>query len=1260
MKISKMLGVLFIISLILLSGCDNFFKTEDQLDMEERQQEIYAMYKEAKGSEALSYDEWIASIAGKDGIGIKVIDATKKDGKTTITVTLDDGTKKVFTIEDGKDSVGIDKIETVTIDGVTTVTLTLTNGEKTSFEINDGAEGSDGVGISKIEKTAEDGLDDIYTVTLSNGSSYNFTVTNAIREEIPVSFAIVDGNLIITMKDSKKVNYGKVIGGSCSVEQGVNILSISRSGEDGTGDVYTITLETGESYQFIVDSCEMYPDDNLSDLLNENSPNSLIADFKAKNVIVKTTNAYNTAIAKFYGEYINGGVLLTIDVNDYDLHINDADRGLSDNIEFNITGINSPKSINNNAFNFLCSADGKIWVRKFSSSGIVEMVIPNVNYENDYFYYKFNRTSEGYSVNVFVSYTFLNVGASEGYNNVRIFPMLRNTSSLDTQFKNYESAKAYYSHPYTWPKLNSENAFVRTDFMTPTLKGNILVESGHSDLDFLESMANISPVNDNLAEMMEVKVGSPLFKDRSYCYEESMMPVELNELSYLFTNIDGKTSGGAKVVKAGYVLLVAMIDPNENNRSLLLDLAKDNWTLISQNASPLARTVTNGMVLDTNNYYVKWCEEGEVINYSKWNIVMANSEEVKEFAWHTHSAKFYTDFSDYYALDNRIWQGVPAIAVTNNNTMLSAYMTGDKSEPAKGNYFVLSISKDNGTTWNEVAVMDTYFGNDVNKDSKISDVQMVFDDATGKLHFYYATGSYSNWIDKNYGIWHFTVDNPDADFAEWNFSKHKMVFTGLLKTIPLKLADGTWLATPDYFLDDRYVGVYASTDDGESWQLRGKCYMPDAWSWDEVNLVQLSDGRLWMTARTAVGYVAQAFSSDDGYTWTISSNSKIPNPDARIAMINLSSGNILMVYNNTNSGRKKMTAALSTDDGKTWAYQVELHALDSSYPIIDQSADGKIHVVFDNARGKGASTYSDDYYKYWGRVYYYQFDEAYLKEHNGEVVELSDLRCVVTLREALNAVTLSIKNIDGSSVSDAIIETPYATFTSNASGKVEIPLSATGGELALTINASGYHKRVITIDSKTKAPIYLIPTDATYFGEAGGNKATKLKIYGLRTDDSIYFVGLADDYLASASKYDSNKVNDSKLEVYIHVNNLNETTRTTNTYQIDYYCTTEAKLAYKFSGSNRTYLTVSETIASGMTTTIANDMIIGKFPYAAFDKYRASDSTFTMDSTKDVKLQIYSIDVSQVNGGTNTAEALNSSVTTSNPSTYILWAGKTE
>ena len=36
----------------------------------------------------------------------------------------------------------------------------------------------DGVGIAGIEKTASVGLTDVYTITLTDGSSYEFTVTN--------------------------------------------------------------------------------------------------------------------------------------------------------------------------------------------------------------------------------------------------------------------------------------------------------------------------------------------------------------------------------------------------------------------------------------------------------------------------------------------------------------------------------------------------------------------------------------------------------------------------------------------------------------------------------------------------------------------------------------------------------------------------------------------------------------------------------------------------------------------------------------------------------------------------------------------------------------------------------------------------------------------------------------------------------------------------------------------------------------------------
>lgn len=49
-----------------------------------------------------------------------------------------------------------------------------------------GSGGSDGVGIVKIEKTGSQGLVDTYTITLTNGVTYMFTVTNGKNGYSPV------------------------------------------------------------------------------------------------------------------------------------------------------------------------------------------------------------------------------------------------------------------------------------------------------------------------------------------------------------------------------------------------------------------------------------------------------------------------------------------------------------------------------------------------------------------------------------------------------------------------------------------------------------------------------------------------------------------------------------------------------------------------------------------------------------------------------------------------------------------------------------------------------------------------------------------------------------------------------------------------------------------------------------------------------------------------------------------------------------------
>lgn len=80
---------------------------------------------------------------------------------------------------DGADGVGIAAITLKSTVGlVDTYTITLTDGMDYDFTVTNGTPGQNGVGIQSIAKTATVGLVDTYTITLTNGQTYPFTVTN--------------------------------------------------------------------------------------------------------------------------------------------------------------------------------------------------------------------------------------------------------------------------------------------------------------------------------------------------------------------------------------------------------------------------------------------------------------------------------------------------------------------------------------------------------------------------------------------------------------------------------------------------------------------------------------------------------------------------------------------------------------------------------------------------------------------------------------------------------------------------------------------------------------------------------------------------------------------------------------------------------------------------------------------------------------------------------------------------------------------------
>jgi len=67
-----------------------------------------------------------------------------------------------------------------------------------------------------------------------------------------------------------------------------------------------------------------------------------------------------------------------------------------------------------------------------------------------------------------------------------------------------------------------------------------------------------------------------------------------------------------------------------------------------------------------------------------------------------------------------------------------------------------------------------------------------------------------------------------------------------------------------------------------------------------------------------------------------------------VEFLRLRSGHLLLIYNDSMTGRTPLTAALSTDGDRTYPYKVNLAEGRNSYayPFATQGRDGRIHLVF--------------------------------------------------------------------------------------------------------------------------------------------------------------------------------------------------------------------------------------------------------------------------------------------------------------------------
>lgn len=307
------------------------------------------------------------------------------------------------------------------------------------------------------------------------------------------------------------------------------------------------------------------------------------------------------------------------------------------------------------------------------------------------------------------------------------------------------------------------------------------------------------------------------------------------------------------------------------------------------------------------------------------------------------NTKLHENTEETYNPEDRKWQGIPQIAVSNGGRIWASWYSGGDKEPSTDNYIVLSYSDDGVNFVDPFIIIDH-----ANYERRVFDPVLFLDTNKNELWIFFCFNGY--------GKTYIKITNPDASPEEITWTT--AVNTGFGNFIhPTFITDsGEWLIPTQISTSE--ISIMTSVDSGRAWIQKSIVKTsPTNKTSHECQLVQLSNSEIWLLARIDSGYnggIERWISLDGGNTFNFHSDnmeSPLCGPGSKFCIKRLSSGNLLLVNNNSVTYRSEIVAFYSTDNGNTWEKGITLdYRNDVSYPEIAVDSNDNIYVIWDKGR----------------------------------------------------------------------------------------------------------------------------------------------------------------------------------------------------------------------------------------------------------------------------------------------------------------------